>query len=108
MFPTFGWNSESCVAYYAAAFAIIYFVATTAHQWYRLRSIPGPFLAGFTNLWLSWTFAKGKETPFYDFDKKYGHLVRVAPNLLFTDDPEQLRKMSVPYPILLFLLVPFN
>lgn len=94
----FEWKLSSAVSS-VAIFAIVYFVVTAAYQWYRLRNIPGPFLAGLTNLWLSWTFSKGEDAPFYKLGTKYGHLVRVAPNLLLTDDPEQLRKMFVPaYP----------
>lgn len=91
------WTPTS-TAYAFAAIAVVYFVATTASQWQRLRKVPGPFLAGFTNLWISWTFSKGSDVPFHDLGRKYGHLVRVAPNLLFSDDPEQLRKMFVPVP----------
>lgn len=81
--------------YAVAAFALAYYIVTTAYQWYRLRKVPGPFLAGFSSLWINWTFASGDASPYYDFAKKYGHLVRVGPNLLFTDDAEQLRKMCV-------------
>lgn len=79
---------------YATALIIfLYFVASTAYQSYRLRKVPGPFLARFSYIWLSWTMSKGQDTVFHQLGEKYGRLVLVGPELLLTDDPEQLRKM---------------
>lgn len=86
-------GTANLAMYFVAVGTFVYFVISTLHQWYRLRKVPGPRLAGFSSLWLNWTLFKGKEAPFCDLGDKYGHLVRVAPNVLLTDDPEQLRKM---------------
>ncbi|KAK6532617.1 hypothetical protein TWF281_006799 [Arthrobotrys megalospora] len=47
----------------------------------RLRRIPGPFLAGLTNLWRVYYVKKGDAQDTYvRLHKKYGNVVRVGPN----------------------------
>lgn len=55
----------------------------------QLSSIPGPFLAGITDLW-RWTIQN-----YYSFDdkltalhQKHGKLVRIGPNMVSIGDPE--------------------
>lgn len=74
-----------------------YYLAATLYQWHRLRKVPGPFLAGFTNLWALSSVWTGDQTGIYSaLAKKYrgGGLVRVGPNDLITDDPDILKRMS--------------
>lgn len=76
-----------------------YYLATTLYQWHRLRKVPGPFLAGFSYLWVLSSVWTGDQTGIYrDLAKKYdaggGGLVRVGPNDIITDDPEILKRMS--------------
>lgn len=82
----------------ALAVLVGYYLATTLYQWHRLRKVPGPFLAGFSDLWLLSTVWTGDQTGIYsDLAKKYGGgggLVRVGPNDLITDDLEILKRMS--------------
>lgn len=74
---------------------VTYLLASTFHQWYRLRKVPGPFLASFSYLWVLGAILSGQQDVIYrDLPKKYGHLVRVGPNDLVTDDPEVLKRMS--------------
>jgi hypothetical protein len=59
-----------------------------------LRSVPGPFLARFTRFWYFWRVALGK----FQYDeialhKKYGPIVRVAPNMYSIDHPEVVKKV---------------
>lgn len=71
-----------------------YFISSTI-SWYRLRNIPGPFLAKFSYLWLGSVAFSGKQHETYQrVAEQYGSLVRVGPNVLLTDDPELVRKMS--------------
>lgn len=73
-----------------------YFLASTFYQWYRLRKVPGPFLASFSYLWVLGAVLSGNQSGVYcDLANKYdGRLVRVSPNDLITDDPEILKRMS--------------
>lgn len=63
--------------------------------WYRLRHIPGPFLASFSYLWLAKVTRSTRQWHIYrELPKQYGSLVRVGPNEISTDDPEIIRKVS--------------
>lgn len=82
------------VAAVATAF-FTYYVVSTAYSWYRLRKVPGPFLAGLSYLWTLSVAASGKDAWIYDeLAKKYGHLIRAGPGLILTDDPNVLRRIS--------------
>ncbi|KAI1082349.1 BcABA1, cytochrome P450 monooxygenase [Whalleya microplaca] len=74
---------------------VTWYVVSSFISWYRLSHVKGPFLASFSWLWLfrvsySGTYAQVTR----DLSKKYGHLVRVGPNMLLTDEPEVIRKMA--------------
>lgn len=54
-----------------------------------LRGYPGPFLAGYTNLWRLYHVRTGKyELTMKRLHDKYGPVVRIGPNLLDLDYPE--------------------
>jgi hypothetical protein len=54
-----------------------------------LRDVPGPFLARFTRLWYFWEVYKGTyELTDVKLHKKYGAIVRIAPNEYSIDDVE--------------------
>lgn len=87
--------SGAHVCWGLAGLLLAYFTTSTFYTWYRLRLVPGPRLAGFSYLWVLSATASGRLTWIYeDLVTKYGHLVRVGPNLLVTDDLDLLRKMS--------------
>lgn len=80
-----------------ALFALlpVYFAASTLYAWSRLRHVPGPWAAGFSYLWVLRATASGQLAREYDdLVHKYGHLVRAGPELVVTDDPEVIRRMS--------------
>lgn len=57
-----------------------------------LRDIPGPFLARFTRLWYVFELYKGNfERTNIELHKKYGGIVRIAPNQYSIDDFEGAR-----------------
>jgi len=57
-----------------------------------LRHYPGPFLAKFTNLWRLYYTRKGSfQHDVSLLHKKYGSVVRIAPNVLDVDDPSLLK-----------------
>jgi hypothetical protein len=75
--------------------AITYFLTSSFYSWYRLRQVPGPFLASISYLWLARVAKSGKQFWVYrDMYNKYGPLIRVGPNELTTDDPEVLRRIA--------------
>ncbi|KAI3396744.1 hypothetical protein diail_11706 [Diaporthe ilicicola] len=52
-------------------------------------------MAGITSLWELTVTATGQEAWFYnDLAKQYGHLIRISPNAIITDDPDVLRRIS--------------
>ncbi|KAH8887924.1 cytochrome P450 [Thozetella sp. PMI_491] len=73
---------------------ITWSITSTAWSWYRLRHIPGPRLASFSNLWIGLNSFRGNNYNAYLGLKKYGSLVRNGPNYLVTDDPDVLRTMA--------------
>ncbi|KAF3904234.1 hypothetical protein ABW21_db0208119 [Orbilia brochopaga] len=56
-------------------------VAVLVRNYRRLRNIPGPFFARFTNLWRVYYVKRGDAQFTYQrLHKKYGHVVRVGPS----------------------------
>ncbi|KAI1445272.1 BcABA1, cytochrome P450 monooxygenase [Annulohypoxylon stygium] len=92
----FNWEwSSGEVWIVAGAVAVAYFLISAFATWYRLRDVPGPFLASFSYLWLANVAKSGKQFWVYrDMYKKYGPLFRVGPNELSTDDPEVIRRIN--------------
>ncbi|KAL2126473.1 hypothetical protein VTI74DRAFT_844 [Chaetomium olivicolor] len=63
-----------------------------AWQTSPLKKYPGPFLAGWTNLWRVWQVISGEYAPrMKKLHEKYGPIVRIGPNLLDLDIPELYR-----------------
>ncbi|KAL3468474.1 cytochrome P450 [Aspergillus heterothallicus] len=61
----------------------------------RLRQFPGPSIASCTKLWMMRSTLHGRmHLDIAEACRRYGHLVRIGPNDLVTDDPEIIRKMS--------------
>ncbi|KAI1411109.1 cytochrome P450 [Hypoxylon sp. FL1857] len=78
-----------------ALLIIGWYVSSAVYSWYRLRHIPGPFLASFSYLPLAWNAMTGKQLEsFGSGSKEYGSLFQVGPKELLSDDPEVLRRLS--------------
>lgn len=91
---SFTWSTTSIVAFLVSA-AAVHFLLSAIYTWSRLRKVPGPFLASFSHWWALSAVTGGQEPWVYDaLARKYGHLIRVGPRLLLTDDPDVLRRMS--------------
>ena len=87
--------SLSDITILAVCSVILWYAISATAAWYRLRDIPGPFLASFSYLWLARIAQTAKTYDIHhELCKKYGSLVRVGPNELTTDDPEVIRRMS--------------
>ncbi|EIW78240.1 cytochrome P450 monooxygenase [Coniophora puteana RWD-64-598 SS2] len=71
---------------------LLYFLVPWLWDPYHQRSIPGPFLAKFSNAWLGWVSAHGHRSEIvHELHKKYGPVVRIAPNHVSVADPEALQ-----------------
>ena len=70
--------------------AVLYFLSNKFLS--SLRDLPGPFLAGFTELWKFKIHEKGNwQETCAALHKKYGPIVRIAPNEVLISDPEAIR-----------------
>lgn len=78
----------------AAAVAVGYYIVSSYASWLRLRHVPGPFLASFSYLWLARINLLGITSDGLLSLRKYGSVVRIAPNYVLTDDPAALRRIS--------------
>lgn len=57
-----------------------------------LRKYPGPVLARYTNLWRLYHTSRGSIHLVYQkLHEKYGHIVRVGPNVVDVDLPELVK-----------------
>ncbi|KAF3771152.1 cytochrome P450 [Cryphonectria parasitica EP155] len=66
----------------------IYVLFSVLASYWRLRDMPGPFWAKFTDAQrMSWVFTKKAETIHLDLHKKYGEFVRLGPNMISLSDP---------------------
>jgi hypothetical protein len=54
-----------------------------------LASIPGPFLARFSDLWRLWIVLQGRsQETLLELHRKYGTVVRIGPDCIDVSDPE--------------------
>ncbi|KAI1657302.1 cytochrome P450 monooxygenase [Daldinia decipiens] len=81
-----------CVCF--ASLLSLWSIITTIAAWYRLRHIPGPFLASLSHLWVAKSILFGTLEKDFVGLAKYGTLVRVAPNYVVTSDPKVLRQIA--------------
>lgn len=74
------------------ALALLWLLAT--REITPLRKVPGPFLASVTKLWIV-KKQLGFQRPLVDLDlhKKYGPIVRIAPNEVLISSPQAFRKV---------------
>ncbi|BAE60506.1 unnamed protein product [Aspergillus oryzae RIB40] len=78
-------------AYVLTAAVIVYYILPYLQLW-RLRDIPSPGFAAFSNLWLMLQYRKGNRFVTVDnAHKKYGKLVRIAPRHVSIADDEAIQ-----------------
>lgn len=76
----------------AALTAVKVLVVVTQTFVSPLRSVKGPFLARFTNLWYLWRVANGSfEFENIELHRRHGPVVRLAPNMYSINDPEVIK-----------------
>ncbi|KAF5679383.1 cytochrome P450 monooxygenase [Fusarium heterosporum] len=88
------WTSATVIIALVGSASLWWIVSATI-AWYRLRHIPGPWLARWSYIWIGWVAYSGKQHQvFLDLDQKYGSLVRIGPGVLLTSDVELVKRMS--------------
>jgi cytochrome P450 len=92
------WTQAACGAIGAA---VVWNIISFAVSWYKLRHVPGPFIASFSNLWATWAAYTGRVPIIMDSEqKKYGNIFRVSPDAVMVSDPEtifQVQSARSPY-----------
>ncbi|TVY82741.1 Cytochrome P450 monooxygenase mpaDE [Lachnellula suecica] len=89
---SFGWRG---VIIAVSLVLLSAYLALTIASYRRLRAFNGPFWASISLTWLAQkTISGGLYLTTRDISNKYGHLARIGPNLLLTDDPVLLRRIS--------------
>ncbi len=75
------WTS---LAVFLVELSLAYWVAAVFVQYWRLRHVPGPFLAKFTPLWRAYHHWKGVviKDLLIKLHEEHGPLVRIAPNVV--------------------------
>ncbi len=92
MLPIFSENVGSILVVVAVCLASWYLI-TAFLSWYRLRHIPGPFLASISYLWVAYVALKAEQHEVNKWIReKYGPVVRIGPNEVITDDPDFIRR----------------
>jgi hypothetical protein len=77
--------------------SLIYYLTISIISYRRLNHIPGPKANALSIFPLLYTHATGAiDVQFGEWSKRYGVLVRIAPNTLLTSEPEVWRRMSAP------------
>jgi len=70
------------------------FLFYTLYDYLRLRHIPGPFFASFSNIQrLYWVLSGRAHDHHIALHKKYGPLVRMGPNMVSVGDPSETGKI---------------
>ncbi|KAH7122021.1 pisatin demethylase [Dactylonectria estremocensis] len=74
----------------------LWYVVTAIVAWARLRNVVVPtWTAHFSYLWLAKTTYSGKQYWVHrELHKRFGHLVRIGPNEILTDDPDIIREIN--------------
>ena len=77
----------SLIAAITFGFLLLQFVVS----YLRLRQVPGPFLAAWSNLpRVSWALSKRAHEIHIELHEKYGDLVRFGPNMVSISDPREI------------------
>ncbi|KAI0802142.1 cytochrome P450 [Xylaria sp. FL0064] len=92
VFEGLSWSQITCSV---AGVVFLWYTVTSAVVWYRLRLIPGPFLASFSHVWSFWVACTGRsDVIIAETQKKYGPVLRIAPDAITISDPETLLRIN--------------
>lgn len=83
------WLSPSFSQLLLYSFLFLFVFGYITSTYATLRNIPGPFLAGFTDLWRFFVvWGRDSQDVFLRLHKKYGDLVRIGPNCVSISQPD--------------------
>ncbi|KAK4141921.1 cytochrome P450 [Dichotomopilus funicola] len=88
------WPSRGLVLYIIGLLLFAHSIQRV-RRWYRLSHVPGPLIAGWTNMWLTKGYISGRffmELP--ALVEKYGPVIRIAPNQVVCVDVDTLYRIS--------------
>ena len=75
----------------APLFAAVVVLLWSVHSYFRLRDVPGPFIAAWTNLpRLSWVLSNRAHDIHIQLHRQYGKMVRFGPNMVSISDPAEI------------------
>jgi hypothetical protein len=78
----------------ALAFVPLGIVCWLLQSYLRLRHIPGPFLAAWSNLpRVSWVVSNKAHVIHISLHRKHGRLVRFGPNMISVSDPAEISQI---------------
>ncbi|CAJ2499709.1 Uu.00g025620.m01.CDS01 [Anthostomella pinea] len=87
--------TTATLATHGAVIFLTVILARGLWSWYRLRHLPGPFLAFVSSIWMVRKALSGRfHEHRRDVPREYGSLVRIGPNDLISTDTNVLRMMS--------------
>ncbi|KAK8100998.1 hypothetical protein PG999_011372 [Apiospora kogelbergensis] len=79
------------VATIGIALGVSYLILSSIHAYTRLRHIPGPFWARWSNLWLSRQMLRGEYVQIMDkLHRQHGPIVCLAPDFVSISDPDEI------------------
>ncbi|KAK4671768.1 hypothetical protein QC764_608550 [Podospora pseudoanserina] len=88
------WLPSSTVALIGTALLLCFVIATRVQSFVRTRHIPGPFWAGWTDLWMIRAQLSGRFCfLLQDANTRYGPIAKIAPNWVVCGDAEELRRI---------------
>ena len=88
-------NASGLVPLFGAVVTII--TIQLIRTWWRLRHVPGPFLANLTNIQRVWWVKTGRARQIHQqMHEQYGDVVRFGPNMVSISDPSVI---STVYPM---------
>ncbi|GAP82834.1 putative cytochrome P450 [Rosellinia necatrix] len=78
-----------------AGLTITWYLISSVVAWNKLRHIPGPFFASFSDIWCWWVVYSGRSHIVLKAEhEKHGDLWRVAPTGVATSDPETIIRIN--------------
>ncbi|KAM7219647.1 Cytochrome P450 [Rhypophila decipiens] len=90
-------NSPRTIILYLLSALFLINTVQRIRRWYRLRHIPGPWICGFTSLWLlRKCFGPRIDLSWKELVEKYGPVVRMAPNEIILADVDELLRIQSP------------
>ncbi|KAF1986415.1 cytochrome P450 [Aulographum hederae CBS 113979] len=93
---TLPWTWKGFLAGLSLLLLFVVLVRTTL-QYFRLEHFPGPSTTGISKIWLLRTVTSGKmHDIFYEQYKKFGPVIRVAPNSIMISDALTWRRICAP------------